>query len=403
MSRRGVFCACSTAAGGSWRAVYRRPEELTGRRQTCGRLRASFRWRLIAFSLCALILCCLQSNGAEGGASFLTFQVKSQATYPLSINEAGTVAGYYVDQSGLTHGFVRYHNGSIATFDVPGSLLTVALSINTAGVVTGYYEVPSTSKPVYGIPQGFVRGVNAEITTFGNGLQFSAQPVSVNVAGEIIGNYPGTGLGSIVFVRSVTGAVSTFSLSLGSHYSTIATGSNAGGAVVGYDSSQSLSLAQGFLWAGQGGLPTFAGGFTPIVVSGSTGTFPTAVNADGAVVGCYSTGAVYHDFLRYRYGLIETLAIPGTVPGCIAGFTYASGLFNVVPPSITLNDQGTITGYYNSTTNSSTAFILSEDGTMTTFIYPGSQQTIPTSINNLDVITGYYVVGTDIAGFIREP
>jgi hypothetical protein len=363
----------------------------------------SLRKRLIAFCLFVLFLCSVPCKGGQGGDSFLTFQVASHATYPLSINKAGTVAGYYVDQSGGTHGFVRYKNGSIATFDVPGSLSTVAVSINTAGIVTGYYEVPSTSQPVYGIPQGFIRAVNAEITTFGNGSQFSAQPVSINIAGEIIGNYPSVGLGSIVFVRSASGTVNTFSLSLGAHYSTIATGLNADGAVVGYDSSQSLSLAQGFLWEGQGSLPTFDEGFTPIVVPGSTGTFPTAINTDGAVVGCYATGSVYQDFLRYRYGLIETLAIPGTVPGCIAGFDFISGLFKVVPPSITLNDEGTITGYYTDAGKDSIAFILSQDGTMTTFTYPGSQQTIPTSINNLDVITGYYSVGTEVAGFIREP
>jgi hypothetical protein len=137
------------------------------------------------------------------------------------------VAGYYIDQSGGTHGFVRYINGSIATIDVPGSVVTAAVSINAAGVVSGYYEVPTTSNAVYGIPQGFIRAVNGVITTFGNGGAFSAQPVSINLAGQVIGNYPSVGLGSIVFVRSVTGTVSTFSLSEGSHYSTIATGQKA--------------------------------------------------------------------------------------------------------------------------------------------------------------------------------
>jgi hypothetical protein len=121
------------------------------------------------------------------------------------------------------------------------------------------------------------------------------------------------------------------------------------------------------------------------------------------VVGCYANGSVYQDFVRYRYGQIDNLVIPGTVPGCIAGFNLDSGLFTVVPPTITLNDANTITGYYIDTTNDSIAFILSPDGTMTSFSYPGSQQTMPTSINNLDVITGYYSVGTAIAGFIREP
>ena len=44
-----------------------------------------------------------------------------------------------------------------------------------------------------------------------------------------------------------------------------------------------------------------------------------------------------------------------------------------------------------------------EDGTATTFNYPRSKQTLHTSINNSNVITGYYSQGSQIAGFIREP
>lgn len=360
---------------------------------------------IAVFCVLGLLLCGALPIGGQESGSFISFQVEgSQATYPLSINETGTIAGYYIDSPGNTHGFVRYHNGSIATFDVPGSLLTEAVSINIPGDITGYYEIPSTSVPVYPIPQGFVRSVNGEITTFGTGLEFSAQPVSINVAGEIIGNYPDVALASVVFLRPVTGVVSAFSLSLGSHYSTIATGLNAGGAVVGYYSSQSLSLAQGFLWDGQGSPPEgFGGDFTQITVPGSTGTFPTAVNADETAVGCYAIGSVYQYFVHYRYGFIQTLAIPGTVPGCIAGFTYSSGVFNVLPPSVTINDQGTITGYYSNAASDSIGFVLSADGTMLSFNYPGSTQTVPTSINNHDVIVGYYSAGPDIVGFIREP
>jgi hypothetical protein len=365
----------------------------------------NFRPFLIAvIYLLTPFLCSAQTNSGGESGSFISFQVaENQATYPMSINAAGTITGYYIDKAGVRHGFVRYHDGGIATFDVPGSLLTEPVSINTPGVITGYYEAPSTTNPVFGIPQGFVRNVNGEITTFGTGLEFSAQPVSINVAGEIIGNYPDIALASVVFLRSVTGVVNTFSLSLGSHYSTIATGLNAGGAVVGYDSSQSLSLAEGFLWDGQGSLPTFGGDFTQIIVPGSTGTFPTAVNAQETVVGCYAVGSSYQDFVHYRYGVIKTLAIPGTAPACIAGFTLASGLFNVLPPSVTISNQGTITGYYSNAANDSIAFVLFEDGTMLSFNYPGSKQTVPTSINDHDVIVGYYSAGADIAGFIREP
>jgi hypothetical protein len=331
----------------------------------------------------------------------------SRATYPLGINDADTVTGYYISNSGVSSGFVRYQDGQILTFDVPGSTATIPVAINTAGFITGYYNLPSSTPVVFSIPQGFVRSPDGKITTFGNpattasSASFWAQPVTINVAGEIIGNYPDIALASLVFLRSAAGVVLTFTLSRGADFSTVATALNPGGAIVGYTSSQSLNLAQGFLWSGQGPPPNPGGGFTPITVAGSTGTFPTGINAHGTIVGCYAAGGLYHYFVRARDGVIKTLYLPGTVPDCIA--TSTPGFIAVVPQPIFLNDQGTIIGYTTNAAQMATAFIRLADGTAATFTYPGSKQTIPTSVNNSNVVAGYYFHGSAIAGFIREP
>jgi hypothetical protein len=358
--------------------------------------------KTVVLSLLALLLSLPQQLRGESTPSLISFQVpNSPATYPLSINEAATVTGYYINKSGGSSGFVRYEDGQIITFNVPGSVATIPLSINTAGTITGYYDLPGN------IPQGFVRTPEGKVTTFGNPAttanpaSFWAQPVAINVAGEIIGNYPDAALASSVFLRSAAGVVLNFTLSLGAHYSTVATGLNAGGAIVGYASSQSLNLAEGFLWSGQGPPPNPGGGFTPITVAGSTGTFPTGINADGTIVGCYAAGGLYHYFVRARDGLVKTLYLPGTVPNCIAVFT--PGFIAVVPQTILVNDQGTIIGYTTNAAQIATAFIRLESGVTTTFNYPGSKQTIPTSINNCDMITGYYSQGSQIAGFLRQP
>jgi hypothetical protein len=363
---------------------------------------------LFVVCLLASLLSLPQQIRGESQPPLISFQVPdSRATFPLSINEAATVTGYSINNSGVSSGFVRYQDGQIITFDVPGSVATIPVSINTAGDITGYYNLPSKTQPSYDIPQGFVRTPEGKITTFGNPVttasssSFWAQPVTINVAGEIIGNYPDVALASVVFLRSAAGVVLTFSLSLGSHYSTVATGLNAGGAIVGYASSQSLNLAEGFLWSGQGTPPNPGGGFTPITVAGSTGTFPTGINAEGTIVGCYAAGGLYHYFMRARDGVVKTLYIPGTVPNCMA--TFAPGFIAVVPQPILVNDQGTIIGYTINAAQIATAFIRLEDGVVTTFNYPGSKETIPTSINNCDVITGYYSQGSEIVGFIREP
>src|ERR1700749_1335843 len=144
--------------------------------------------------LLAGLLCQPQQLRAAGKDPFLSFQVPgSRATYPLSINEAQTVTGYYLSNSGVSSGFVRYQDGQIITFDIPRSTATIPVAINTAGFITGYYNRPSTTPVLFNIPQASVRNPDGKTTTFGtpattaSSATFWAQPVTINVAGEIIG------------------------------------------------------------------------------------------------------------------------------------------------------------------------------------------------------------------------
>jgi hypothetical protein len=282
---------------------------------------------------------------------------------------------------------------------------TQPVSINAAGDVTGFYNLATTTDLLPVIPQGFLRKPDGKITTFGNtantdsSASFWAQPVSINDGGEIVGNFPDIVLSSNVFLRSATGVISSFGIGLGAGDPTYATGLNASGAIIGYTGGGS-DTEFGFLWDGQGQLPNPAGNFTQITVSGSTATYPIAINADGAVVGCYSVNNVNQDFVRYPDGSIQTLDVPGTVPPCLTN--PSSQLFSV-PQPLAINDRGTILGSYLNENKISRAFVRFDDGKLITFEHPGSQQTTPTSINNCDVITGYYTRGSVIRGFIREP
>jgi len=358
---------------------------------------------LIAVCMLGPLLCAAQ-DAAKDRATYVSFRVpRSIGTYPESINNGLTVTGYYISPSGITEGFVRSEDGAITTFSVPGSVLTEPVSINTAGDITGYYETAGL-----GTSQGFVRSADGRITTFGNALgllqdnSFGAQPIGINTAGEIAGNYASFPFASHVFVRSVTGAITTFSLTQGGSYSTIATGVNASGTVIGYWSEDGTNI--GFLRYADRGVTNFA-------VPGSTGTSPTGINADGTIVGCYSTrdmskGApigppVYHDFVRSPEGVITPLNLPGTISGCGVSINFPLSL---TPQVIDINDAGTITGYYiNATTHLSYGFVRSGDGEVTTFTQPGSMFTMPTSINDSGVITGYYSIGSHTWGFLRAP
>jgi hypothetical protein len=343
---------------------------------------------------------------AAPSALYLSFTVPgSAATYPLSINKDLTVTGYYIDKSGNTHGFVRRLGGQITTFDVPGSVLTKPVSINAAGEITGYYEIAGEAPNTL----GFTREPDGAITTFGTTTypsNFPAQPVAINNAGEVVGNFPQAGLGSEAFVRSSTGTVQMFSITIGAAYSTFLTAVNAHGAVVGYGGSDDLASARGLLWNGQPPAPSPGTGFTEISFPGSTGTFPTGINKRGEIVGCYIIGSVYYDFLRAPDGTFTTINPPGTVPSCLAASdSTVPGLYHLLPASVSLNNRGTIIGY---TTNAAATngFVRFPDGTITPFAIPGSSLTIPAgsiSLDALDILTGYYTKGTKTEGFIALP
>src|SRR5439155_23015122 len=89
----------------------------------------------------AIALGCLVAPQIPGYAQAITIfdAPGSTGTFPLSINPAGEITGYYRDLQGYPHGFVRDASGTITSFDVPGSIGTAAISINPAGEITGDY------------------------------------------------------------------------------------------------------------------------------------------------------------------------------------------------------------------------------------------------------------------------
>jgi hypothetical protein len=82
--------------------------------------------------------------------SIITFDVPGagtgafQGTLPQSIGPAGAIAGYYIDASNVSHGFVRASDGAITTLDAPGAGTgsgqgTVLYTSNPRGAIAGFY------------------------------------------------------------------------------------------------------------------------------------------------------------------------------------------------------------------------------------------------------------------------
>lgn len=63
----------------------------------------------------------------------------SLATSPSDINPAGAITGYYQVANHIFHGFLRARHGAYTVFDPPGSLITETEAINSVGAITGFY------------------------------------------------------------------------------------------------------------------------------------------------------------------------------------------------------------------------------------------------------------------------
>jgi hypothetical protein len=106
--------------------------------------------------------------------------------YLSAINDHNILAGYYIDTSGLAHGFWG-GTSTIHSFDYPGALFTVPTAINLGGTITGYYSGTD------GVRHAFVRDQLGKFTSFdppNTGTQ-GPTPAAINVSGQITGQFVG--------------------------------------------------------------------------------------------------------------------------------------------------------------------------------------------------------------------
>jgi hypothetical protein len=126
------------------------------------------------------------------------------------------------------------------------------------------------------------------------------------------------------------------------------------------------------------------------------GTFPSAVNIEGAVTGYYEDSTfVYHGFIRTPKGDYVTFEAPGadTTPNSYNG---------TVPSSI--SDLGVVVGSYYDASGASHGFLRGSGGEFTTFNVPGQAGISPIAINLEGEVVGYYIdPSNSIHAFLRTP
>jgi len=146
-----------------------------------------------------------------------TFQVNNDRTTPIGINSLGTATGVTFQPDG----FVRTSDGTITIFDVPTGghspfsiYGSTGIAINTAGVIAGRYMDDNY------ISHGFVRSADgASFTTFDPPNLATTQttngnsgtlPTAINTAGVIAGTYTDANGARHSFVRTADGTITPF-------------------------------------------------------------------------------------------------------------------------------------------------------------------------------------------------
>jgi len=284
------------------------------------------------WAVLAATILCLAVPLQLPAQTYTTFDAPAAiATIPNSVTQSGVVAGYYIDVSRVSHGFLRAADGTFTTIDVPGAQLTVAQSVNQPGEIAGYYRDANI------LYHGFLRAVDGTITAID-------PPTSV-----------------FTFAASI----------------------NQGGAITGYWESPAAEpgLTTCFLRAADDTFTTFS-------PPGSFSSNCLAINKDGVIAGYYiDVSRVSHGFLRAADGTFTTIDVPGAGTG---GFAETPiGVFFQGTTANAINQAGTITGFWVDANFLMHGFVRVVDGTITTFdASPNSPSPAPSTRRGRSQDTG---------------
>jgi hypothetical protein len=131
----------------------------------------------------------------EPDGTFKTVEpdASSPGTLVGGINNSGASTGYYADTTGLFYSFLRKKDGTTTVFQASGGDAVegvVAFTLNCGDEITGVTVDSNNAN------HGFVRFANGKIKTFdaaspntGTGSNQGTRPTTINDAGEIIGYY----------------------------------------------------------------------------------------------------------------------------------------------------------------------------------------------------------------------
>lgn len=321
---------------------------------------------------------------AQGG--FLSFDAPGagtgieEGTFVAGINSQGVIAGWYVDDSSVAHGFLRQPDGNFIEFTPTNLSHLLVYGINDTEQIVGKGTL--TAPPYTQV--GFIRGSDGEITEFSVPGSSNLAPTAINNKGEVTGYYFGSDSHWYSFVRDANSNITSFS----DPNETTATGNgtfawaiNDSGDVAGYYNYNNISgINRGYIRNQNGGFTNFEA-----VPGGSTIMEPLGINSSGEVTGYYGNAEtlITQCFVRNATGTITDFSIPGSSASI----------------AVAINDSGTVVGYWQVQGQLFVdSFVRNAAGNITTFFSPTNNYgTYASGINRNGLIAGYW---QDSTGFV---
>jgi hypothetical protein len=271
-----------------------------------------------------------------------------QGTRVGGLNALGAVAGSVRDSNNLDIPFVRDPDGNFYSVSIADFAGGNGSAINLWGAMVGNFLKLSEDQSVLFHYHGFIRNPNGSLTFFDPpGSQETDIPsqAALNDLGTVTGDYwaCSADLSSCTvhgFIRAANGKYVSFD----------APGASADG---------------------------YAGG----------GTYPQSINNLGEVSGFYGdANSVYHGFVRRADGWIVTFDVPTTCTKTSS--PPADCAFNGTFPSA-VNITGRVVGAYYGEDGNPHGFWRDADGSIRKFDFPGAGYfTLPGAINDWGQITG---------------
>jgi hypothetical protein len=338
------------------------------------------------------------------------------------INNWGAITGYYLDASNVFHGFVRSPKGKFTSFEAPGSDLTpgdfngtTPNAINDAGAITGvYYDVQN-------VAHGFLRSPEGGMTTFDPPGSTATIPIALNLESAVVGYYVDETGAFGGFLRRADGTFATWKDPNACNTANTPTSQNFCGGTGAFNINVFGVVAGGYSdnsgnYVGHGLIRLPGGRLLSYEVPGAGDGYgqgtgcpgcSVGLNIFGATAGYYlDSNSLEHVYLRSFGGQATTFNTPGDP-------SLGTNCFSDCP--LGLNDWGAITGVYFDANYVSHGFLRTPDGKVGSFDAPGAANvtpqapwywmgTLPVSINDDGMITGYYIDANNVShGFLLYP